>query len=323
MGRRPIVALASLVIGPTLAVSAADARVEATREKIAVLILPFAEDDRGLADNLTEVAIARLAVGADFDLVGTRDLRRKLELGGAADLPLDCLNQNACIGRVGILAGVHRLVSGSVRRDGTGFLLALALNDIEAGQVRRTFFRAVNGDLETLSRAVQDGIGDLFAPRPAAGQLRVTSVPEGATVVVDERVRGTTPVWVNPLEPGGHRVRVEIAGRFPWKQELTLGPGQDLLLSVHRDQTVARRAWAPYAAYGTAALAALSFGAAALFGTLARGDLNGQTRHEVEQDLDVKRGYAAIANVSLAAGIVLAGISTFTFMRFRRDIAGE
>lgn len=322
MIRHPIATFASILIALPLVIDSVEARA-GTRERIAVLILPVADSDRSLADNLTEVAIAQLAEGSDYDLVGTRELRRRMALAGAADLPIDCFNDNACTGRVGVIAGVRRLVSGSVRRDGGGFLLALALNDIEAARVQKTFFRAVNSDLEALIHAVQDGVGDLFQSTPAAGQLRVSSVPEGATVVVDERVRGTAPVWVNPLEPGGHRVRVEMAGRFPWKQELTLAPGQDLLLTVHRDQTIGRRMWAPYAAYGAAALAALSFGAAALFGTLAHGDLTGRTRHEVEQDLNLKRDYATIANVTLGAGIVLAAVSTFTFLRFRRDIAGD
>lgn len=293
------------------------------QQRIAVLIVPDAARDRALADNLTEVAIARIAEISRSDLVGIPELRRRLELMGGADLPAGCLVDAACLGRVGVTAGVNRLVSGNVSSQNGSYLLALALNDIQIGKVERTFFRVVPGDLQALIRTTQDGINDLFQYRPAAGQLRVDSIPEGATVLVDERLSGTTPVWVHPLTPGKHRLRVEMAGRFPWKQEVALAPGQDLLVTVRREQTVPRRTWAAYAAYGAAAGTVLSFATGALFATLARGDLDGGTRREVEQDLDTKRGYAAIANSAFVAGAILAGVSALTFVRFRHDIAGE
>jgi hypothetical protein len=312
-----------LVCAAAIAFAAAMPARASAQERIAVLILPDAARDRALADNLTEVAIARIAEISRSDLVGITELRRRLELIGGAELPAGCLGDAACLGRVGVMAGVHRLVSGSVRSEGARYLLALALNDIQTGKVERTFFRAVGGDVEALIRTTQDGVNDLFQHRPAAGQLRVDSVPDGATVIVDERVRGTTPVWVNPLEPGSHRLRVEMTGRFAWKQEVALAPGQDLLVTVRREQTAPRQTWAAYAAYGTAAGAVLSFAAGALFATLARGDLGGGTRREVEQDLEAKQGYAMIANGTFVGAAILAGVSAFTFLRFRRDIAGD
>jgi hypothetical protein len=315
--RRPIGWALAIVVGATM-----PARASA-QERIAVLIVPDAERDRALADNLTEVAIARLAEISRYELVGIAELRRRLELTGGAELPTGCLGEPSCLGRVGVMAGVHRLVSGTVRSEGARFLLALALNDIQTGKVERTFFRAASGDLDALIRGIQDGVNDLFQHRPAAAELRVDSVPDGATVVIDERIHGTTPVWVSPLEPGTHRLRVEMTGRFPWKQEVALASGQDLLVTVRREQLAPRHTWAAYAAYGTAAAALLSFAAAALFGSLARGDLSGGTRREVEQDLDARRGYATIANVALVGGAMLAGASAFTFVRFRRDIAGD
>ena len=102
----------------------------AARERMAVLILPDDERERGLADNLTEVAITRLAEISDRELVGIPELRRRLELVGGPPLTAGCLGQPACLNRIGVVAGVQRMVSGSVRSNGAGFLLALALNDI-------------------------------------------------------------------------------------------------------------------------------------------------------------------------------------------------
>jgi hypothetical protein len=293
------------------------------RERIAVLIFPVQGHDTALADNLGEVAIARLAEMSAYEIVGTRELRRRLALAGAGDLPLDCMNQPACLARVGVMVGVRRLISGQVRSEGPRFLVALAISDIETGKVERNFFRAVDGDLESLIHAIQDGMDNLFQRRPAPGQLRVDSTPPGATVVVDERDRGITPLWVSPLEPGAHRLRIEMNGRFPLKRELVLAPGQDLLVTVGKDELPPRRAWAPYLAYGTAAIAVLSFAAAGLFGTLARVDASGRTRGDAQMDLELRKTYATITNVLLVTGGAMAGVSAFTFIRLRHDIAGE
>jgi hypothetical protein len=308
----------------TIVASAISSRSVYARERIAVLILPLVEADRALADNLTELAIARVAELSDYELVGTRELRRRLALaGGGADLPVDCFNDAGCAGRVGTMTGVRRLVNGNVRPEGTGFLLTLSLNDLQSGKVERNFFRAVDGGIDDLIRAVEQGVSDLFQRRPADGQLRVDSVPEGATVVFDERYRGATPLWVNPVAPGTHRLRIEMNGRFPWKQDLQIAAGQNLLVAVNRDQLAPRRTWAPYAAYGSAALAVLACGTAALFGTLAQMEPTGRTRRETEQDLETKRTYASVANALFVTGGVLAGTSAITFFTLRKDIFGE
>ena len=117
---------------------------------------PRAETDRALADNLTEVALARVAELSDYELVGTRELRHRLALSGGADLPVDCFNDVGCLGRIGTMAGVRRLVSGSVRPEATGFLLALSLNELQSGKVERNFFRAVDGGVDVLIRSVQE-----------------------------------------------------------------------------------------------------------------------------------------------------------------------
>jgi hypothetical protein len=293
------------------------------RERIAVLILPVNEGDRALADNLTEVAISKLAEISEFDLVGTRDLRRRLTQTGSGELPIDCLHEVACLARIGIAVGVRRLVSGSVRPDGTRYLVALAINDIELGTVARTFFRAVEGGLDSLITSVQDGVTDLFQLKVAPGRLLVESVPEGATVLVDEQHRGTTPLRLDPVDPGPHRLRVELHGRFPWKKEVQIAPGQNLLVSIKPEDLRSRRTWAPYLAYGTAAAAVLTFAAAGLFGALARVHPMGRSRAEAQVDLELRADYATITNVLLAGGIALSGVSAFTFIRLRRDIAGE
>ena len=76
-------------------------------EALGVVIIPVADKDGALADNLTEVAMARLAETTGRRLVGVAELRRR----GGADAGKrlhSCLEQPACLGSVGVSMGVSR-----------------------------------------------------------------------------------------------------------------------------------------------------------------------------------------------------------------------
>jgi hypothetical protein len=293
------------------------------RERIAVLVLPSSEEDRALANNLTEIVISVLADAGGYELVGTPELRRALGREGNDRIPTDCLLQPACLSRVGLIAGVRRLVGGNVRSEPGRYLLTLQLTDIESGRSERTFYRAVKGPVDVLIRAAQDGVEELFRPVVPPSQLRIESDPPGAGVIVDEQPRGTTPLLVSPIDPGAHRVRIEMDGRFPLNRELAVASGQSALVIVRRDELEARRRWAPYVAYGSSGGALLSFAAAAFFGTLATADPSGATRGDQQRDLEQRIGYANLANTLIVAGSILAVASLYTFVRYRRDVFGE
>jgi hypothetical protein len=54
------------------------------------------------------------------------------------------------------------------------------------------------------------------APLSTTGALVIDSRPPGATVFVDGRRVGTTPMSLPDLSPGTHRIRLEMAGFSPW-----------------------------------------------------------------------------------------------------------
>src|SRR3954453_9768805 len=99
-GTCALVTAASLVAG----------NAPAARERIGVLILPADGTDAALADNLTEVAIAKLAETPAHELVGARQIRRRQALSGAEPIGLPCLDQPACLARLGAVIGARRLV---------------------------------------------------------------------------------------------------------------------------------------------------------------------------------------------------------------------
>jgi len=67
-------------------------------------------------------------------------------------------------------------------------------------------------------------------PKPA-GALRVTSTPAGARVTIDGRVHGVTPLTIDELKPGSHRVLLESrAGSV--RTTATVANGETAVLDV-------------------------------------------------------------------------------------------
>jgi hypothetical protein len=308
----------SAVVAFALLAHVAPVRAEA----IGTIIIPTGEKDAALADNLTEVAMARIAETPGRTLVGAVELRRRIDAEGGHHVSA-CLEQPSCLGRIGVALGVTRLVTGAVRSDENRFFLSLNLTDLSTSRVQARFFRQVDGNLADLIRAVQDGVDELLNPKRAPGRLRVLSQPEGARVTVDDNYLGTTPLVSGDIAPGPHRVRVEMERRFPWKSTVEVSPGRSIDLALGPNDLRARRTWAPYVAYGTGVGAALGISTGAIFGTLAEVTPSGMTREEAQMDLGRRRTYGRIGTSLLVSSAVLAAVSAVVFFTHWRDIVGD
>jgi hypothetical protein len=60
------------------------------------------------------------------------------------------------------------------------------------------------------------------------GAVSFASRPPGATVIVDGRSVGTTPVRVPSLTAGSHRVRLERDGYHPWATTFSVIAGSEI-----------------------------------------------------------------------------------------------
>jgi hypothetical protein len=83
------------------------------------------------------------------------------------------------------------------------------------------------------------------------------------------------------------------------------------------------RRWLPYAGAGALGLAAVSFSAAAVTGTIAMQDPTGSTRAMAQADLERRGDYATIANGLLVAGAVLTAAACAAFIGWWRDAHGR
>jgi hypothetical protein len=82
------------------------------------------------------------------------------------------------------------------------------------------------------------------------------------------------------------------------------------------------RPWLPYAGAGALGLAAVSFSAAAITGTIAMEEPTGSTRAIAQADLERRGGYATIANGLLVVGVVLTAAAGAAFVEWWRGPRG-
>ncbi|HET6279633.1 MAG TPA: PEGA domain-containing protein [Polyangia bacterium] len=294
----------------------------AAAEKLAVLVLATAEKDAELADNLTEVIIARTAQRGGTEIAGKEEFRARIGVENERKAQA-CLDDISCLGRAAVSLGVRRIVAGSVGTRGKQFLFNLNLNNVEDGRVEKRVFRLVEGGIEDLIRAVQEGTDELFRPKVEPGHIQISSEPESARVSIDNAYLGVTPLISGTLLAGKHNVRVEAPERFPWTSKVEVLPGQDLQIKLTQDNLPLRRAWPRYGAYGSLTLAAVSVAAGGFLGVLSQLQPTGNTRFDAQQDYDQKKKFALAANLSFGAGVVFGVVSLYYFLRYHDDIFGR
>jgi hypothetical protein len=70
----------------------------------------------------------------------------------------------------------------------------------------------------------------------AAAQLRVTTVPAGATVICDGILREAAPVTIDGLAPGPHLVSVELSGYVPERKTVMLVAEEKAAVEIKLEQ---------------------------------------------------------------------------------------
>jgi TonB family protein len=74
-----------------------------------------------------------------------------------------------------------------------------------------------------------------FTMPPLLAPAEIRSEPEAATVTVDNRVIGLTPIQKLSLNPGRHEIRIERAGFLPAVKQVEARPGVKLLVQTRLD----------------------------------------------------------------------------------------
>jgi hypothetical protein len=272
----------------------ATARTAAANDRLAVLVVVAGEPD--LSDNLTEVAISRLARRGDRLLVGLREVRESLGdildgsgIGG-------CVEQPACLARVGAATRAESALIGDVRRETGQFAVRLSLVNTRTAVREAKFDATVPADTPQLIAAIRTGVASLFEPEVA------TPVAAGTG---------------GPADPApGPRPQPRLP--LPADRDSTM-PAPSLLLP--REEKPARRSgWLTTAAYGAGGLAVVALSAALVIGRDATAAPIGANRPEAERDLERREHDADIANgLYVAAGALAIAACAALLWRWRHE----
>jgi PEGA domain len=283
-------------------------------DRVAVLVLPGETQDEMLARNLTEVVIARIANQQKVGLADASEFRRRLELDSDKRAQ-SCLEDKACLGRLGVVLDVRRVVSGTVSTRDKGHLISLVLTNIASGEIESRFFQLVPGSIEALVEAIQDGTDSLFRPKAVLGHVAVETRPPGARVTIDERFAGTTPMVSAPLIVGWHQLRIEMDRRKPWSSKIEVKPGTDLQIKLNESHFDRRRAWPRYVGFGGVGGGLISLTVGGVFGTFSQQQINATTRVEVQAELEERNRFASNANALYALGgaLLVSGVATLWY----------
>ena len=76
-------------------------------------------------------------------------------------------------------------------------------------------------------------VASMSASEPA-GSLFIESEPAGASVYIDGRTAGETPLTVETLRPGVHRVRLVLLGYLENSRLVTVKAGSRATLRAHQ-----------------------------------------------------------------------------------------
>lgn len=103
------------------------------------------------------------------------------------------------------------------------------------------------------------------APEPVVskGSMTISSTPSGATVSVNGRVAGVTPLDMVDLDPGDHEVRFSMNGYADKTSVVTVRPGEQSSISASMD-----------VASGTLVILAKPYGSIFIDGVLVKRDLD-------------------------------------------------
>ena len=204
---------AVMCIAPNLAVGERDNRVTETNSRLAVLRLdPLGVDTEQVSrlESLFRIELERLsgnALPSRADVARARMSRRLRRCDGA----------DKCVAAIGRKLKVDTVVTGNVAGLGESYVINIKAVDTKTSKQIRRIEEPLRGNPDELIEAVRVAAYRLLAPERLKGAIRVLSSVKGATVMLDGKPVGKTPLGgpIGNIALGSHEVRVQAAGFEP------------------------------------------------------------------------------------------------------------
>lgn len=220
-----------------------------------------------------KIAVWRFdALGIEAELVTRLETLFKFELERLAKQPLptrsditrvttlaerECTGEEKCIAAIGKKLGVDVVVTGTVGSLGDAYILNIKAIDVATAKtLQRIQTDPLRGGPDDLIDGVRVAAYRLLAPNQLHGALQIQSDLVGATVELDGKAIGKTPLpnlgVVGRLALGRHSLKVSAAGYAPFEEPVDVRfqkvsqvvvrlIASDVVLGTGKTTTVERR----------------------------------------------------------------------------------
>ncbi|MBT8493366.1 MAG: PEGA domain-containing protein [Deltaproteobacteria bacterium] len=134
-----------------------------------------------------------------------------------------CTGQSKCLAAIGRALEVDYTVSGNVAALGDAYVVNIKVIDVRSGkELGRLATDPLSGNPDELIEAVRISAYRLLAPERLRGSINLLADVDGASVILDGKIVGTTPLAgsLGPLPLGKHKLSVTRQGYSSFAGEI-------------------------------------------------------------------------------------------------------
>ena len=214
------------LVASALLLSTPLARAEGPDEALEQKIALWRFDALGIEPELVQRLETLFRMELDRLAKKSLPTRREMDRVVTADQQ-NCTGEDKCLGAIGKKLGVDVVVTGTVGAMGPNYVLTIKAVDAKTSTaLRRIESEPLRGSPDDLIEGVRVAAYRLLAPEQLHGSVQVQSDLVGASVQLDGKPIGKTPLanlGVIPKQAlGKHRLRVEASGYSPFEEEVEI-----------------------------------------------------------------------------------------------------
>ena len=219
--------------------------------------------------------------------------------------------RGACLDELAAFLGAGRLVGGTVRREGSGYAVELWVYDPDAHESLggRAVCERCNAEAapELAARAREDAL-ERDERRRVPATLEVRSEPEGATVRLDGRPVGVTPLVVR-VPAGAHGLVIERRGFASQARDVRPEGGQslDLRFALEAVAAAPARRWSPMWKWAALSASVVAIAAGAALLAVDGNEIDRSTDVSIERRESTAEGFVTLGfgGALAATGVTL------------------
>jgi len=145
-------------------------------------------------------------------------------------------DDTSCVAEIGAALGVPETVSGDIGKIGSFWMMNLRRINVRTAKVISRSSRSIEGSIDDLIRVLPKAVEELFSKTALQaamppGILHITTVPKGASVLLDGNMRGQTP-FNESVSAGTYKLVLKLDEHKPLSKPVTVTSEETSRLSL-------------------------------------------------------------------------------------------